>query len=154
MHTQGAVRVDVNGLSFGAADRGAPLPDGLRERMELLFGTPFGDVRVHLSALPQSLGARAVVHGSDIYLQPEAWEPHAAAGWQLIGHALAHVRQSLRGWPLAPEGIGVRLLHDPLLEVEADRMAALAVQAFGRRTLVATERLPLRGPQRWDLLQT
>lgn len=146
--------VDVNGLSFGAADRGLLLPEGLLERMELLFGTAFGDVRVHLSELPRSLGSRAVVHGSDIYIQPEAWDPCSAAGWHLIGHALAHVRQSLRGWPLAPEGVGVRLLHDPLLEVEADRMAGLAVQAFGRRTLVATERLTLTGPQRWDLLLT
>ncbi len=146
--------VDVNGLSFGAADRGLLLPEGLLERMELLFGTAFGDVRVHLSELPRSLGSRAVVHGSDIYIQPEAWDPCSAAGWHLIGHALAHVRQSLRGWPLAPEGVGVRLLHDPLLEVEADRMAGLAVQAFGRRTLVATERPTLAGPQRWDLLLT
>lgn len=146
--------VDVNGLSFGAADRGLLLPEGLLERMELLFGTTFGDVRVHLSELPRSLGSRAVVHGSDIYIQPEAWDPGSAAGWHLIGHALAHVRQSLRGWPLAPEGVGVRLLHDPLLEVEAERMAGLAVQAFGRRTLVATERLTLTGPQRWDLLLT
>jgi hypothetical protein len=153
MHATAPAGFDVHGLSFGAADRGLRLPDGLRERMELLFGMPLGNVRVHLSALPQSLGARAVVHGSDIYLQPEAWDPHAAGGWHGLGHALAHVRQSLRGWPLAPEGVGVRLLHDPLLEVEADRMAALSVQAFGRRTLVATERLSLAGPQRWDLLQ-
>lgn len=148
------VGVDVNGLSFGSADRGLLLPPTLLDRMERLFGVRFGDVRVHLSVLPRSLGTHTLVHGSDLYVEPEAWDPDSAAGWHLIGHALAHVRQSLRGWPLAPEGLGVRLLHDPLLEAEADRMADLAVQAFGRRTLVATERPPLAVPQRWDLLQT
>ncbi|HRD84875.1 MAG TPA: DUF4157 domain-containing protein, partial [Rubrivivax sp.] len=125
-----ATMVDVHGLSFGAADRGLPLPGPLLDCMERLFGADFGDVRVHLSQLPRSLGRRVIVHGSDLYVDPDSYAPEGAEGWRLIGHGLAHVLHSLRGWPLAPEGVGVRVLDDPLLELEAEQMAELAWRAF------------------------
>lgn len=144
--------IDVHRLSFGAADRGQPLPTALRLRMELLFGTSFADVRVHLSETPRALGRRAFTHGSDIYIDPEHYAPATADGWALLGHELAHVRQTLRGWALAPEGLGVRLLVDPLLEAEAHRMSALARRAFRTDTTVPVSRLVPPGPHRWDVL--
>jgi hypothetical protein len=144
---------DVNGLSFGAADRGMPLPEPLRSRMEALFGVRFDDVRVHLGRQVRALGAMAFAHGSDLYFDPAVWDPHSADGWALIGHELTHVRQSLRGWALAPEGIGVRLLQDAALEAEADRMAHLARRAFDAGPLPALRREPARGPRRWDVVQ-
>jgi len=144
---------DVNGLSFGAADRGTPLPPELRQRMETLFGTNFGDVRVHLGRQARAAGALAFAHGSDLYFDPEAYDPLSASGWALIGHELTHVRQSLRGWALAPEGLGVRLLYDPQLEAEADRMSELCRHAFAARSMPEGPREPVHGPRRWDVVQ-
>ena len=144
---------DVHDLNFGSAQRGLPLPGGLLQCMEALFGTSFADVRVHLGGEAESLGALAFAHGSDIYFEPGAWDPHTAEGWRLIGHELTHVRQSLRGWALAPEGVGVRLLVDPGLEAEAERMAELAVRAFSASALPAAPHDPAGGPRRWDVLQ-
>lgn len=143
---------DPHRLSFGAADRGQPLPADLRLRLEPLFGVSFASVRVHLSDAPQALGVLAFTHGSDIYIDPGAYDPGSAEGWARLGHALAHVRQSMRGWSLAPEGVGVRLLVDPLLQSEADRMAALARRAFRPETTVPVLRQSAPGPVRWDLV--
>jgi len=145
--------LDIHSLSFGAADRGLPLPEGLKQRMEMLFGTSFADVRVHLSRQPEALGALAFTHGSDVYFEPEVFDPDSPEGWQLIGHELAHVRQSQRGWLLAPEGIGVRLLVDPVLEAEADRMAALARRAYAVEATLPLPTRRVRGPHRWDVVQ-
>lgn len=143
---------DVNGLSFGASNRGTPLPPDLRQRMEALFGIQLGDVRIHLGRQARAAGALAFAHGSDLYFDPEAYDPHSADGWALIGHELTHVRQSLRGWDLAPEGLGVRLLYDPQLEAEADRMSDLARRAFAA-SLPAAPREEVHGPRRWDVVQ-
>lgn len=146
--------IDIHRLSFGAADQGQALPVPLRQRMELLFGTSFADVRVHLGDEPHALGAHAFTHGSDIYIDPDQYDPESAEGWALLGHELAHVRQSLRGWTLAPEGVGVRLLVDPLLEAEAERMGALARRAFRPEATVPVSRLSPSGPRRWDVVLT
>lgn len=144
---------DVNGLNFGAADRGTRLPEAMRQRMETLFGVSFADVRIHLGRQARAAGALAFAHGSDLYFDPEVYNPNSAEGWALIGHELTHVRQSLRGWSLAPEGIGVRMLFDPLLEAEADRMSELARRAFDADALPAVPRQPGGGPRRWDVVQ-
>lgn len=144
---------DVNTLSFGRPDRGEPLPAGLRQRMEALFGVPFGDVRVHLGREARAVGALAFAHGSDLYFDPDVYDPHSADGWALIGHELTHVRQSMRGWMLAPEGIGVRLLYDPALEAEAEHMGALARHAFAASPSRPLPGGPVSGPRRWDVVQ-
>ncbi len=144
--------LDVNRLSFGAADRGQPLPETVLLRMEQLFSTSFADVRVHLGPEPASLGALAFVHGSDIYVEREVYDPDSAVGGSLIGHELAQVRQSRRGWMLAPEGVGLRLLVDPALQAEADRMAALACRSYRPGATLPPARRAPPAPPRWDLL--
>ncbi len=144
--------INIHRLSFGAADQGLPLPENVLRRMELLFGTSFADVRVHLGPEPASLGAKAFAHGSDIYMDRDLYDPASAEGWALLGHELAHVRQSRRGWMLAPEGVGIRLLVDPSLEAEADRMSALARRAYRPDATVPVSRRPPAGAHRWDLL--
>ncbi|MBL8331634.1 MAG: DUF4157 domain-containing protein [Rubrivivax sp.] len=146
--------IDIHRLSFGAADQGLPLPPHVLRRMELLFGTSFESVRVHIGPEPASLGTRAFVHGSDIYIDARAYDPETADGWETLGHELAHVRQTRRGWKLAPEGVGLRLLQDPTLEAEAARMAALARRAWRPEATVPLARRPPTGPHRWDLLLT
>jgi hypothetical protein len=144
--------IDIHRLSFGATDQGLPLPEGVRRRMELLFGTSFADVRVHLGPEPASLGAKAFAHGSDIYIERDLYDPDSPDCWALLGHELAHVRQSRRGWQLAPEGVGVRLLVDPQLEAEAERMSALARRAYNPEATVPVVRRAPPGPHRWDLV--
>ena len=144
--------LDVNRLSFGAADRGLPLPESVLLRMEQLFSASFTDVRLHLGPEPASLGVVAFTHGSDIYIEREVYDPDSAVGWGLLGHELAHVRQSRRGWLLAPEGVGLRLLVDPALEAEADRMGALACRSFRPGATLPPARRAPPAPPRWDLL--
>ena len=144
--------INIHQLSFGAPNQGMPLPEQVLRRMELLFGTSFADVRVHLGPEPASLGAKAFAHGSDIYMDRALYDPSSAEGWALLGHELAHVRQSRRGWTLAPEGVGLRLLIDPTLEAEAERMSALARRAFRPDATVPVPRRPPAGPHRWDLV--
>jgi Domain of unknown function (DUF4157) len=144
--------INIHQLSFGAPNQGMPLPEQVLRRMELLFGTSFADVRVHLGPEPASLGAKAFAHGSDIYMDRALYDPSSAEGWALLGHELAHVRQSRRGWSLAPEGVGLRLLIDPTLEAEAERMSALARRAFKPDATVPVPRRPPAGPHRWDLV--
>jgi hypothetical protein len=57
-----------------------------------------------------------------------------------------------QGWTLAPEGVGVRLLVDPVLEAEAERMSALARRAFRPDATVPVARRPPAGPHRWDVV--
>ena len=146
--------INIHRLSFGAADQGQVLPEGILRRMEMLFATSFADVRVHLGPEPASLGTKAFVHGSDIYIGADAYDPESPEGWALLGHELAHVRQSRRGWALAPEGVGLRLLVDPALEAEAERMSALARRAYRPEATVPLVRRAPAGAHRWDLLLT
>jgi hypothetical protein len=114
-------------LSFGAADRGFPLPDRLRWPMEQLFGTSFEAVRVHVGPQAAALGVLALNHGSDVYFAPGAFDPDSPSGLRLIAHELTHVRQQQQGRVAAGAGAAcVQWLADPRLEAEADQMGRLA----------------------------
>ncbi|MCM5678831.1 DUF4157 domain-containing protein [Schlegelella sp. S2-27] len=139
-------------LSFGAADRGFPLPDRLRRPMESLFGVNFEAVRVHVGTQATALGVPAFNHGSDLYFAPRAFEPDTAAGRQLIGHELAHVRQQQQGRvPGGAVGAPVHLLVDARLEAEADHMGVLA--AAGSLGAVTPSVAPASQGYRWHVLQ-
>jgi len=114
-------------LSYGAADRGFPLPDRLRRPMEQLFGTSFESVRVHEGPQAVALGVQAFNHGSDLYFAPGAFDPDSPSGLRLIAHELTHVQQQQQGRVAACAGsAGVQWLADPRLEAEADQMGELA----------------------------
>jgi len=109
-------------LSFGAADRGFPLPDRLRWPMEQLFGTSFEAVRVHVGPQAAALGVLAINHGSDVYFAPGAFDPDSPDGLRLIAHELTHVRQQQQG-------------RVPILALEAtETFAWRAWKARGSRT--------------------
>jgi hypothetical protein len=105
---------------------GRPLPDGVRAKMESVFGTDFSDVRVHVGPQATSIGAVAFTAGSRIVFAPGQYNPETPQGQALLGHELAHVVQQRTGRVRNPFGEGLAVVQDPRLEVEADRMSQRA----------------------------
>lgn len=104
---------------------GTKLTEPVRRAMEALFGSDFAAVRVHVGSLPAALGAIAFTAGADIHFAPGHYAPETARGRRLLGHELAHVVQQRAGRVANPLGRAA-VVHDPLLEAEAERMAQRA----------------------------
>lgn len=125
----------VDSLADGSPGGGAPLPGGLRARMETSFGADFSGVRVHQDARPAAFGARALTRGQDLHFQPGLYDPDGLGGQRLIGHELAHVVQQQGGVAQA-QGKDAAIDADPGLEAEADaagdRAAAGQEASVGR----------------------
>lgn len=81
----GAVAVD-DSLLRSSGRPGRPLPDALQRKMEQAFAADFSGVRVHEGAQAESIGAIAFTVGNDIWFAPGRFQPHTAAGQQLLGH--------------------------------------------------------------------
>jgi len=82
----------------GALERGGrPLGAGLRTRLEPLFGTGFGDVRVHDDAAShghaRALNAQAFTWGQHVHFGAGHYRPHTRDGLHLLAHELAHTVQ-------------------------------------------------------------
>jgi len=81
----------------GAQGGGQPMPAMLRENMETRFGEDFSAVRFHVDAnaaqLTRSIHAQAFTYGSDVYFNPNRYDPTSRAGQLLIAHELTHVVQ-------------------------------------------------------------
>jgi hypothetical protein len=105
---------------------GAPLPDGVRHRMEAAFGTSLGHVRVHggpaAERLNDAVSAQAFTVGRDVFVG----RVPPAAGQQVLAHEIAHVlaepgdvRRLRRWWEpmkqtVAERGIPSRALPQPV----------------------------------------
>ena len=108
--------------SFTLENRaGEPLPETVRARMEAYFEADFSTVRVHVGMDAPSLGALAFTVGESIHFAPEQYQPFTERGLRLLGHELAHVVQQRSGRVPNPFGSGFALIHDPVLEAEADQ---------------------------------
>jgi len=107
---------------FAVATGGQPLAPAVRQKMEAAFGQRFDDVRVHVSAQVQSIGALAYTHGSHIHFAPGNYDPASHRGQQILARELAHVVQQRSGRVRNPFGGGVAVVRDALLEAEADRL--------------------------------
>ncbi len=74
---------------------GSALPDGVRRRMELGFGSSLSHVRVHdgaqAGALSAGMSAEAFTTGNDIFFGPGRFAPETPAGEQVLAHEIAHV---------------------------------------------------------------
>jgi hypothetical protein len=79
---------------------GAPLADGLRERMEGQLGADLSSVRVHAggdsAAAADKLSARAFTVGNDVHFGAGELRPGTKEGDQLLAHELTHVVQGQR----------------------------------------------------------
>jgi hypothetical protein len=107
---------------------GRPLPTAVQRQMEGAFATSFADVRIHEGPQAERLGADAYTQGSDIHFRPGAYDPHGAAGRELLGHELTHVVQQRAGRVDTPQGKGVPVNEHPALEAEADELGARAAR--------------------------
>ena len=115
--------------SLRAGGAGRRLPEVVQQRMEVLFGASFSDVRVHVGNEASSIGAVAFTHGSDLYFAHGQYNPLSPHGQRLIGHELAHVLQQRAGRVRNPFGSGIALVQDQGLEAEAERMGLRAAAA-------------------------
>lgn len=76
---------------------GSPLPDDVREEMELKMNASFRQVRIHTDEEAQQLcediRAQAFTRGNHIYFNEGKYQPHTASGKFLLAHELTHVLQ-------------------------------------------------------------
>jgi dolichol kinase len=104
-----------------AAGAGEPLPPTARLSLERSLGVDLGAVRVHQDAAARDavgrIGARAVAHGSRIFLGPG----ERATDQRLMAHEVAHVVQQ-QAAPVVQRKARAASRSDPF-EREADRVA-------------------------------
>ena len=106
-----------------------PLPNGVRLRLEKLFGADLGSIRLHTASAPAAaLGARAFARGDEIHFAPGEYDPFSREGWRVLGHEVAHVIQQRCG--RVPGGSGTVPLDDALLEREARIAGVFAVAMY------------------------
>ena len=104
------------------------LPEPIRQKMEVAFGTDFSNVRIHETSQVQDIGAMAYTQGDDIYFSPGKYHPSSAAGQSLLGHELTHVIQQRAGRVTKQVNSIFPINTNPLLEAEADQMGTKASQ--------------------------
>ena len=109
---------DFSGFGRGSGQR---LPDAVRQKMESALGGDFSDVRIHLGAEANAIGAVAFTHGSNIYFAPGRYVPHTDQGQRLLGHELAHVLQQRAGRVRNPFGSGIAVEVLPGARLQLDR---------------------------------
>ena len=128
------------------AGPGQPLPDGVRGAMEQALRSDFSAVRVHVGGEAAAIGALAFTCGDRICFAPGQYDPHTTHGRRLLGHELAHVVQQRSGRVRNPQGSGLTIIRDPLLEAEANRLGTLAASQplFAAPPLRPTPAQPMR----------
>ncbi|MGD0003992.1 MAG: DUF4157 domain-containing protein [Anaerolineaceae bacterium] len=87
------VRRTLQGLA--SAGPGERLPAAVSETMQARLGRDFSDVRLHTSALVQTLRAEAFTSGRNIVFAPGRLDVTTAKGLALLGHELTHIGQPL-----------------------------------------------------------
>ena len=107
---------------------GQPLPGLVRQDMEALFDADFSDVRVHVGPQADALGAFAFAWGSHLFFAPDAYQPETRAGRHLLAHELTHVLQQRAERAGKATRAEARVVLDPVLEAEAERMGRLAAR--------------------------
>lgn len=123
---------------------GQSLPAALRARFETAQRADFSAVRVHPNApgITAPLRARAVTRGQDVYFHPGQYRPGTPAGQALLGHELAHTRQTRVAENTTAQA--ARRVSQPgdALERNADALARGAT----RHALNAPAGIALRSP--------
>lgn len=115
--------IQLTAIPHGNAHGGQPLPAAVRQPMEAMFGTTFANVRIHVGPHAAAIGALAFTQGSSIHFAPGHYDPATVQGRRVLAHELTHVVQQRAGRVRNPFGSGVALVHDRMLEAEAERMS-------------------------------
>lgn len=100
-----------------------PLPQAVRARMEATFGADFSEVTLRQDGQAAAMDAVALTRGSEIAVDPAAYDPSTTDGLEVLGHELAHVLQQRAG--RVP---GTGFTEQPDLEAEADEAGRRAAQ--------------------------
>ncbi|MEY3212301.1 MAG: hypothetical protein RIT28_2782, partial [Pseudomonadota bacterium] len=121
-------------LRVARASAGAPLPEGLRQRLEGAMGRDLSHVRVHVGGAAdraaRGVNASAFTVGRDIYFRSDAWAPGTEHGDRVLVHELTHVLQEDDGRVTAPQaGADLSRPSDPL-EQEASHAEAPGLTAL------------------------
>lgn len=124
-----------------ATTGGERLTPAVLQKMEAVFATSFADVRVHVGSAPQALGASAFTHGVHIHFAPGQYAPQTPHGERMLAHELTHVVQQRAQRVRSPFPSGMALVHDHLLEAEAERMSARVATAGPPRPAMPVQRL-------------
>jgi len=112
---------------------GMPLPPAVLQKMEAVFRTGFAEVRILVGSHVSAIGAKAFTQGSNIHFAPGHYDPTSPRGEQILAHELTHVVQQRTGRVRNPFGAGVAVIHDPRLEIEAERMSLLVARSSSAR---------------------
>jgi hypothetical protein len=79
---------------------GAPLDDGLRQKMEQQLGSDLSRARIHTggesATAAEGMGARAFTVGNEVHFGAGEYTPGTKEGDRLLAHELAHVAQGQR----------------------------------------------------------
>lgn len=80
---------------------GAPLPGGLKGKMQQKLGTDLSDVKIHTGGdsaqASEDLNAKAFTTGTDVHFNAGQFDPDSKEGEKLIAHELTHVAQNKNG---------------------------------------------------------
>ncbi len=106
------------------------IPKRYRMGLEKLFGCDLSDVRIIESKAPDQIGALAFAYGSTIFARHTADLFDSPRAWWLLGHEVTHILQQREGRASATSAPRTGLLHDPMLEEEANRMGEVTARAF------------------------
>jgi hypothetical protein len=121
-------------VALGLTHRpGQSLQQPLAKKIEAALGADFSAVRVHIGPEPGRVGALAFAMGTDMYFAPGQYQPDSPQGQRLLVHELTHVLQQREGRVRGPAGAGIAVVHDSLLEAEADRNAQRVTAAIQRQ---------------------
>lgn len=121
-----ATQLPAAALARIPAVGGEPLPQRVRQTMEAFFGASFADVRLHSGPWVRAIGADAFTVANHLHFAPGAFTPHTPQGQRILAHELTHVVQQRTGRVRNPFGGGVAIVHDRVLEAEAERMSLRA----------------------------
>ncbi|MHC5827125.1 MAG: eCIS core domain-containing protein, partial [Nostoc sp.] len=92
---------DIEASIQTARGKGQALPENLQQPLEQAFNADFSQVRIHTdsqaSQLNQSLEAKALTTGKDIFFRQGEFNPGNRGGQELIAHELTHVVQQNGG---------------------------------------------------------
>jgi hypothetical protein len=93
----GEASTDLDTAINSARGSGQPLEAGLQRSMGQAMGADFSGVRVHTDAqsdqLNQSIQAKALTTGQDVFFRQGEYNPGSRGGQELIAHELTHVVQ-------------------------------------------------------------
>src|ERR1041384_1988653 len=68
------------GAALPADGAGIAMPEDIQNKMEKVFGTPLGAVRIHVGPRAAALGAKAYTQGTEIHFASGEYQPESQAG--------------------------------------------------------------------------